>query len=155
MSIRAHYDEPCWQINDEYGTSYDADLLEGGIRHYRTRAKAAEEIADLVAERHRDFDDYEEPLLLVAALAFPNPCVGIFCDGPCGEPFDCADEGWTHFDPLTAEQDAYISDADWNRTADGKHYCPSCAPALDTDELQERPVVIDGQIEIPFGEGPR
>lgn len=141
MTLRAHYDTVCWQLNDPK-TGYPPEYDGGdGWAHYRTAEIAAAALAERSAEHERD-QTYELvgrpflPLVLLVAQSFPRPCLGLFCDGHPGgvdEPIDISGEGWTHLDP---EDPTPMDLADMEITTIGdKHYCSlDCTPPVGDDE---------------------
>jgi hypothetical protein len=107
-------DRQCWEIVDGDGCNWYAD--EEFLPHYRTRAEAAEQIAEL----HRDRDmSLDEPLILRAAMCNGGRiCVKIRCNG-CGDEFE-DDGGANHFDPADQVHIAeYIGYAEWQAPCRG------------------------------------
>lgn len=132
MSIRAHFETPCWQVNDAATGQPFESFYECGWPHNKTRERAEEQLAEDVARLAETFEpgDLVEAPRFVVEQAFPTPCVGLFCDGPdcksADEAADLNDEGWTHLDP-SDPMPFDFADLDWLEV-DGKHYCPNCVP---------------------------
>jgi len=140
MTLRAHYDTPCWQLNDPdtgQPPEYESDC---GWAHYRT---AEEATGDLVMRQAEwlagiTLGRLEPPLKLVVAQSYAKPCLGLFCNGEDeageehGEAMDMSGEGHTHLDP---DDPTPVDLADMEITTVGElHYCPDCAPPIGDDE---------------------
>jgi hypothetical protein len=76
---------------------------------------------------------HERPTL-VAAPAYAEPCLGLFCDGGgcVDEAMDMSGEGHTHLDPGDPTP---MDLADMEIATVGElHYCPDCTPPIGDDE---------------------